>query len=205
MACTNAKLTRYIVTLERGCGDWAGLADGDNDIVLAMLPDATEVKFGKVTKVGGLTLGEEGEITIPYWDREGMTGDGKRKFENVTMQVRVDEKFVQGVNSGEANAMAHFFNVRERVKFNIHVYLVDRGWQVLYEYVYTDSTLKKWSQEDQELGSPKLGLIDLTFLPDNAKLFDSLGNQIVGKDFSDDGFPVSSPFINGFAVIPTGV
>lgn len=192
MACSNGKLIRYIVGMTQGCG-WDATAPTElvNDIAelgSQYIPVGTHndiYPLDNVTKVNGINLGEEGEVEIPGWDSVGLVSDGKRKLTSFTLQVRVDEA-IKGTGSitSTAGAMARLYKQRAALSVDVYVLITDRAWNVLWFYLMEDSTLKSWKQEDQELGAPKLGLVDLDFSPADVKLYGCDGQLIVGSGSS---------------------
>lgn len=121
---------------------------------------ATNVKEVKsITKVGGFSLGEEGTITVPEWDRDAMIADGKRKLKEVTMQYRL----MAGLD--DHRYFLSWWKARAGDNRDISVVWYDRAWTELFRWNWEDVEFAAFNGEDQELGSVKLGLIDVKFLP----------------------------------------
>lgn len=186
MACSNAKLIRFAVAITRGCPDDAWDAP-ELEGLAKLIPEegsTTDPKIlDSITKVGGISLGEEGEVEIPDWDVVGLISDGKRKLTNLTTQFRLTDKLSLGTTTtipdNTSNILAHLYARRHAVATNWYIYITDRDWNVQFYYKYIDATIKKWSQEDQELGAPKLGLIDMDLAPQDIELYDCEHNAIV--------------------------
>lgn len=194
---TNGKLIRYVVGITQGCGNW-------DDPSVASLASVVPVDAGapsalilkSITRVAGITLGEEGEVEVPEWDRTAMIADGKRKLQTLAIQARVDEPFSNIVTSASsaANILASYFANRNLVNLNIYLFITGRDWKTLYYYRFVDSQGKKFAQEDQELGSAKLGLVDIDFAPYDAELYDCARNQMVGPTVTSNVFDLGTTF-----------
>ena len=190
MACSNGKLIRYVVGLTQGCEEYT---NAWNDAITAypalgnsyVSPNdngGNTAVLSNVTKVGGISLGEEGEVEIPDWEKVGLISDGKRKLTSLTLHVIADtilNRTDAGGNYDGASVMAALFAKRNTVRANFYVFITDRSWQVLWYYKFHDLSLKKFGQEDQELGAPKLGLFDIDGSPADVTLYDCNHNPIV--------------------------
>lgn len=173
----NGKMIRYAVGITQGCG-WdssnARITSTNLDSVVPVDTGAANVKYLQaITRVGGISLGEEGEVEVPEWDTTSIISDGKRKIQTLTTQVRVSEAFAASVTAGssDANIMALLYSLRDLITLNVYLFITARDWSVLYYYKFIDSQIKKFSQEDQELGAAKLGLIDIDFAPYDVELY----------------------------------
>lgn len=162
MACNNALMIRYRVRLTPGC-----------NVNPALLPLVPTGAIANITRVTGISLGEEGEIEVPEWDRKSKISDGKRVLPVLGLQFRIDG------NLNTFNFFSNWFRYRNDSFFNINVEITRRDWSVLHTYEYLDTEMRSFVQEDQELGATKLGLVDMSFSPYDVLLKDSLGNYIV--------------------------
>lgn len=163
MGCSNALMIRYMVQFKPGaCNGYAGLG--------ALVTDSTDTKQSitnvvpGLTRVTGLSLGEEGTIEVPEWESKAMISDGKRSLPTLGLQFRVDSdlrtfKLISGL-----------FENRASITLDVNVYITKRDWSPLYIYYYQDCEIRSFTQEDQELGQSKLGIIDAVFAPYNVLL-----------------------------------
>jgi hypothetical protein len=156
-------MIRYMVKFGAGaCNGYAGLA--------ALISSNTSTKnnvsnvVSGLTRVTGLSLGEEGQIDVPEWDTRAIISDGKRTLPTLGLQFRVDSDLKT------LDLIASIFNNRASTTLNISVYITKRDWTPLYIYEYIDCEIRSFTQEDQELGQSKLGLIDCVFAPYNVLL-----------------------------------
>lgn len=187
MACSNAKLIRFALGIKQGtCTDgWNTTGDTVIEALKTVIPaeasPTTPRILANITKVGGISLGEEGEVEIPNWDVVGLISDGKRKLTNLSLSARLTKSLQLGTVDVDdtVGILAHLYAKRHALAVNYYLYITDRDWNVQYYYKYIDATMKKWTQEDQELGAPKLGLIDTDIAPQDVELYDCNHNAIV--------------------------
>lgn len=198
MSCnTNGKIIRYVMGITQGCGDWADPSVASLASVVpvdAGAPSALILK--SITRVGGISLGEEGEVEVPEWDRTAIISDGKRKLQTLTTQVRIDGNLEKNVtsSSNSASILSSIFANRNLVSVNIYLFITGRDWKTMYYYKFTDAQCKRFGQEDQELGAAKLGMIDVDFAPYDAELYDCARNQIVGESVTSNSFDLGTTF-----------
>lgn len=169
MACNNALLIRYIVKIAKGsCDNTPGI-----DAVISNNTNNGVVQ--SVTRVSGLDLGEEGTIEVPDWDIKYTVSDGKRVIPPLGIQYRID------ADLKTFNLMTFLFQNRATVSIDWEIIITNRSWQKLYSYKAIDSQIRRHGQEDQELGTSKIGLIDTIWAPSDMQLIDANGNKIVYK------------------------
>jgi hypothetical protein len=171
MACSNGQLSRYIVQVQRG------------DCIPATFPAALETLFPAdgskysipgITKISGVSLGEEGEVELPEWDQVGLISDGKRKLTTINMSLRVDGSLSPGVMSGattnDVERLAAWFANRHLVSAHIYIWITNKGWEVQRGYKAVDASFKAFKEPDRELGASVLDVIDLQFSPKDMQL-----------------------------------
>lgn len=174
----NATMVRYKVTVYDD-------ADGSS---------GTKKEIPNIISASGLSLGEEGTIEVPEWDRVTMIADGKFRVPELDMKYRLD---------GASDYATHkyfseWWGERNGKNKAIAVSWTDRAYQVLFTWFFTSCEFVKFTGEDQELGSPKLGVIELKFLPYNVKL---INNSSVVTGETIPGFPTNA---SGGQVTSTG-
>jgi hypothetical protein len=156
MGCRNALLVRYKVFIDEETGP------------------ASTVPLDDITMAGGLSLGEEGTVTIPEWDRDIDISNGKRKIPAVTLKYKL-----KGETLPTFKYFADWWNKRNSVCRNVRIEILDRAWQLLYTFVYTGVEMGGHKMEDQDLGTPKLGIWEVTLRPYDVYMTDENGNIII--------------------------
>lgn len=162
MACNNALMIRYRVKANPGCNV--------NANVTPLIPAGP---ITNITRVTGISLGEEGEIEVPEWDRKSRISDGKRNLPVLGLQFRIDG------NQNTFNFFATYYRYRHDTYMTFLVDITRRDWQILHTYEFVDCEMRSFVQEDQELSATKLGLVDMAFSPYDVLLKDSVGNYLV--------------------------
>lgn len=171
MACSNALLIRYRIRI------LPGDCSADNDPNMPPIPNPPANVIPNITRVTGISLGEEGEIEVPEWDRKARISDGKRTLPTLGMQLRVDGELPPG--SETLHFFARWFNFRHNTRFDILVDITRRDFSVMYTYQYVACEIRSFKQEDQELGATKIGLVDMDFAPYDVQLLDKNGAPVV--------------------------
>jgi hypothetical protein len=173
MACENeATLIRYAVRMTIECGD-----------PVPPLPNlGIEMEFNAITKVSGISLGEEGTINVPYWGRQAQMSDGVRVFKPLAMEMRIPrDPFAPGSEFGRLAAM---FNQRASLLFTIDVWITDRAFRKLMLVQFLNAEIRKFDFEDQEMGQAKVGITPVEFLPRDVKMYGCDGTtEIIGSTF----------------------
>jgi hypothetical protein len=138
MAKTNALITKFKIEIN-------GVGNFGSDIV----------------SVGGLSLGEEGEIEVPERDRIALVSDGIKKHEPLTIKFRLVEGLVT------FDFFLGLWNNRATENSDIAVIETRRdGVTELFRWVFTDCECKKLgSAEDLELGAVRVKEFDTIFAP----------------------------------------
>ena len=175
MACNNALMLRYQVTMVNSTECSSGLAG-----TAALTALGTGIISG-ITKVNGLDLGEEGTIEVPDWETKYTVSDGKRTLPQLELQYRIDG------NLEVFKAMAGLYNARAQVSADITVTVTKRDWTPLYKYKYISCQMRKHSQEGMELGSAKLGYVDTLWSPSDVQLLDCASGLLVSKGATTAG------------------
>ena len=122
-------------------------------------PNGVTTEVRDVTEVQGFSLGEEGTIEVPEWDRNALISDGKRKIPEITMKYRLMNELVTH------NYFIEWWDTRHGCNRDIVITWANRAWEPLFRWTYSDCEFVKFMGEDQELGQTKLGIIELKFLP----------------------------------------
>lgn len=169
MACTNALMLRYQVTIKDGTCPSTG-----NGLTAVNAIAAVGFISG-ITKVNGLDLGEEGTIEVPDWETKYTVSDGKRTLPQLEIQYRIDADLIN------FKLMSALFNNRAQVSADIEVLITKRDWTPLYIYKYISCQMRKHSQEGMELGSAKLGYIDTLWSPSDVQLLDCAHGILVAQ------------------------
>lgn len=171
MACSNGRLSRYVVQFSRGSCVPATMPP---ELATLFPADGSRVTVPSITKVTGVGLGEEGEVEVPEWDRNGLVSDGKRKLKAISMSMRTDgtigAALATGVASSDIERMAAWFKHRGTVKGHAWVWITDASFTVMYGFKCVDLTMRKFDSPDRDLGQPKLDEIELLFSPYDVEL-----------------------------------
>lgn len=113
-----------------------------------------------IITITGFSLGEEGTLEVPEWDRDALIADGKRKIQPVGLKYR----FMKGLETHKY--FKEWWDERHSSNRNIVVIWTSRDRNnELFRWVFEDCEFNKMTAEDQELGTPKLGTIECGFLP----------------------------------------
>lgn len=162
MGCRNAVLVRYKVYIE------------DEDTSSGGTGGGSVTPMDDVTMVGGLSLGEEGTITVPEWDRDVELSNGKRKIAPLTLKYKLKGKTIP-----THKFFANWWANRNSICKKVRVEILNRAWELQYTFVYLGVEFAGFKMEDQDLGSPKLGIWECTLRPYDVMMTDENGNVIV--------------------------
>jgi hypothetical protein len=164
-ACTAvAKLTRFVVRIKENCGTSPAVLDASAGYV-----------FQNCIKASGLTLGEEGNVTVPQWGVTGMLADGQRTLAPLGLDFRVDDNLpttayaLSGTNNVEK--LVEMYSRRADIKYDIEVAITDRAFKALFIYKFKQCDMRVFKSDDQEIGAGKLGTIMTEFLPLDVELW----------------------------------
>ena len=143
MAKTNALITKFKIEIN-------GVGNFGSDIV----------------SVGGLSLGEEGEIEVPERNRIALVSDGIKKYEPLAIRFRL----VSGLVTFD-----FFLDLwNNRASKNSDIVIIETlrdGITEVFRWVYTDCECKKLgSAEDLEIGTIRVKEFDTIFAINNVGL-----------------------------------
>ena len=185
--CTaTPKLTRFVVKITEACG---------SEAANAVIPSGGKI-FTNCVKVTGLSLGEEGTVTVPQWGVNGLLADGQRTLSPLALDFRVEDQVASTYAVASANNMdmlVQMFSKRFIYKYQIEVAITDRGFKTLFIYKFKECDMRTFKSDDQELGAGKLGVIMCEFLPLDVELYPcstaaSITPRIAGKSSTDGSF-----------------
>lgn len=185
-ACTSiAKLTRFVVRIKDNCYPASGSA---------VLPAAGQV-FTNCIKVTGLSLGEEGTVTVPQWGVNGLLADGQRTLSPLALDFRIEDDIVASYVAATAkptDMLVEMFAKRSDHKYDIEVSICDRGFKAIMIYKFKECDMRFFKSDDQELGAAKLGTIMTEFLPLDVELYPcntaTTTPRVGGRGKSDGSF-----------------
>lgn len=160
----NAILVRYKVFIE------------DDDTASGGSGGGGVIPVDDIISVSGLTLGEEGTVTVPEWDRDTEISNGKRKLSPLGLKYKL-----KGNNLPTFKFFTNWWENRNSQIKKIRVEICDRAWKVLYTLVFTGVEISGHKMEDQDLGTPKLGIWEVTTRPYDVFMTDADGNIIVSE------------------------
>ena len=182
MACSNvATLVRFVVKAEIACG--SGGAEPD--------PFTGTLLMKSITKVAGLDMGKEGEISVPFWGRLAKISDGVRVFSMLTMGMRVPLDALEAASANpDFESVLTMYDVRGQFKYNIRVIITDRAFRPLYVFRFLDCDMKELAMDDQDMASPGVGMWNMAFLPGDVRLTDCTGARVIIRAEQDR--PVAS-------------
>lgn len=124
------------------------------------------VVLNDIISAAGFDLGEEGQIEVPEDDRIAMISNGRRKIPELTLKYRL-LKGTTG-DGGTHKFFTRWWDSRAGNNKDITVVWLERDRKTeIFRWVYEDCEFASMKGEDQEYASPKLGIIELKFLPYN--------------------------------------
>lgn len=154
MACANDKLFRYKVRIIGS--------------PFEVLP------VPKVTKVTGVSLGQDGTVEIPEYNKTITLSDGIAKFEPLNIVVRYE------LSPESVIAYAFFLDFwkhRSTKTYTIHVEFTKRNWCPVVIYKFMHCSMGGHSFPDTfEIGQMKTLEYAMTFYP-----YDVISNDLSGK------------------------
>lgn len=168
MGCSNAMLMRYKVRIQEESAPGGILQIGG----------ISGFNVASVTSVEGLSLGEDGEVSILEYDKRVRISDGIRAIPDLSMQIRID-----GGVSGELlmTFFEDWYNERQKVTRTILIDLCNRAWNPVRTYEYVGCQLRNYDNGSAELGQSKLYLVNLKFTPYNVLLKKGIFNTIQSR------------------------
>lgn len=152
MGCGNALLIRYKVRIK---DESSGLGGQPFDPMGL-------ITIKQISRVTGLGLGDEGTITLTEYNKIVTIPDGRRKLPNLGLQMRMD---------GSVAAIFHltffedWWEERQSKTYTIAVDITKRDWTPILTLEYQGSSILSHNYEDQDLGAPRLGFVNMTFAP----------------------------------------
>ena len=149
MACSNALLVRYQVRIEG--------------------TPYQRVPIKQIMKVGGLTHGDEGSVSLRELKKIVEIPNTVRTLPTLSLQLRMD-----GGPAGfrTTDFFRTWYKNRRYQTYTVLVDITSRSWKTLYTWKYDSCSIASLSMEDQELGQTKLGVMDMTFKPYDVNLID---------------------------------
>lgn len=121
-----------------------------------------------VVSIAGFTLGEEGQIEVPEDDRKASIADGRRKIPELVMKYRLLKH-----STSEGGTHKYFNDWWEKREGDNRVVTViwlerDRKTEIM-RWTYIDCEFCGFTGEDQDYASPKVGMMNMKFLPYDIK------------------------------------
>lgn len=125
-----------------------------------------------VVLVNGLSMGDQGSVTLTQQDRIIEIPDGIRKLPELTLAFR----FVRGNLESEVakTRLFEWYDKRNERLYDIEVYITDRKWCPIHKWVFSGASIKNISENDKDIASPSLSLITASFVPYEVSYFDTL-------------------------------
>lgn len=121
-------------------------------------------RISDITSWAGFTLGEEGQIEVPEDDRIASIADGRRKIPSVSCKYRLLKSSLQ--EGGTHKYFSDWWDAREGDNRTITVVWLERDRKTeIMRWTYVDCEFSGFKGEDQDYASPKVGVMELTFLP----------------------------------------
>jgi len=128
---------------------------------------AVEIEGRRISDIiacTGFTLGEEGQIEVPEDDRIASIADGRRKIPAVTMKYRLLKSST--AEGGTHKYFSDWWTAREGDNRTITVVWLERDRKTeIMRWTYVDCEFSAFKGEDQDYASPKVGVMEMTFLP----------------------------------------
>lgn len=121
-----------------------------------------------IIAVNGFDLGEEGQIEVPEDDRIAMISNGRRKIPELVMKYRL----IKGstADGGTHKFFKDWWDAKEGNNKDVTVIWLERDRKTeIFRWIYEDCEFAGFKGEDQEYASPKLGIIEMKFLPYDVK------------------------------------
>ena len=120
-----------------------------------------------IITVNGFTLGEEGTIEVPEWDRITLISNGRRQIQELTMTYRLisDWGKHEYVNKTD-NYLLSWFGKRGGDNRDIRIDWIARDWKsIISTWTFESCEFLMYQGEDQDFADPKVGIIEVKFAP----------------------------------------
>lgn len=135
----------------------------------AVFLDGVELK--DVISFNGLSMGGEGVIDIPEWDRTALISNGKRKVSEIVFKYRLME------TSSTHETMTAWWGNRSLQNKTVNCTWYNRAWEFLLTWSFLSCELAELKAEDQELGTPKLGIFECKCYPYDVEMLKTGSNK----------------------------
>lgn len=142
MGCSNALLARYAVRIDNS--------------PFRLVP------IKQATKIDGLSLGQDGTVSITERDKIVEIPDGRKKLLPFAIELRVDSSVMFRVVE---NFFMDWWNNRNKRTHTIMVDICNRAYFPYYTWYLEHCSIQDLAMTDMELGTPKLALFTMSFQP----------------------------------------
>jgi len=135
-----------------------------NALLINFAVEIDGVRIHDIISCSGFTLGEEGQIEVPEDDRIASIADGRRKIPALSMKYRLLKHST--AEGGTHKYFTDWWEGREGDNRTITVIWLERDRKTeIMRWTYVDCEFSGFKGEYQDYGSPKVGVIEVTFLP----------------------------------------
>jgi hypothetical protein len=116
-----------------------------------------------VISVSGLSLGDQGTVTLTQQDRIVELPDGIRKLPTLNFTCRfkngdIQSEFVKA-------KLFEWYNERSTKTYDIQIFITNKTFCPQHSYKYLGSSIKNISENDKEMGKPDFSIITISTLP----------------------------------------
>lgn len=151
MSCSNAILVRYKVRFQN-----EGKAKDSFGLGTGLLP----VKG--VTRLTGLSLGEEGEVTLREQDKVVRIPNNVTTYKDIGMTVRMD---ADAYGLATFDFFTDWWAERRGWTRTILIDFCNRAWFPLFTIEAVGCSIKMFNFDEQNLAEGKFLIFDLSFTP----------------------------------------
>lgn len=135
-----------------------------NALLINFAVEIDGVRVKDIISAAGFTLGEEGQIEVPEDDRIASIADGRRKIPELTMKYRLLKTSTD--SGGTHKFFSEWWKTREGNNKVVTIIWLQRDRKTeIMRWTYADCEFVGFKGEDQEYASPKVGVMELKFLP----------------------------------------
>ena len=121
-------------------------------------------RISDIISAAGFDMGEEGQVEVPEDDRIASIANGRRKIPEFVIKYRLLKQSTQA--GGTHKYFTDWWNAREGDNRVITIIWLERDRKTeIMRWTYADCEFVGFKGEDQDYASPKVGVMELKFLP----------------------------------------
>lgn len=125
-----------------------------------------------VVSISGLSMGDQGSVTLTQQDRIIEIPDGIRKLPELTLAFRFIPSDLESV--AVKTKLFDWYNDRNIRVYDIEIYITNRTWCPIHKWVFSGSSIKNISENDKDISTPSLSQITASFVPYEVTYYNAL-------------------------------